>query len=179
MLSVETIIYICNKIDLPIYLIGGKKETEIGDKIVLYTENKHVKNFCGKADLNYSAKIIDKCSLLLTNDTGMMHIGAALKKKIISFWGCTKPSQGFRPYIDSPKSIEIIYSPHSKPCSKHGKFCKSLVDGCVKKIKSEKIVNEIKKVLKSPSFHWGSMHLIFVLLFAQLPFQLHLQYKNH
>ena len=148
MLSVETIICICNEIDLPIYLIGGKKETEIGNNIVFNTENKRVKNFCGKANLNHSAKIIDKCSLLLTNDTGMMHIGAALKKKIISFWGCTKPSQGFKPYIDFPKSVEIIYNPNSKPCSKHGKFCKSSVYGCVKKIKPENIVNEIKKVLK-------------------------------
>ena len=90
MLSLETIICICDEIDLPIYLIGGEKETEMGEKIVLQTKNKHVENFCGKTDLNLSAKIIDKCSLLLTNDTGMMHIGAALKKKIISFLGVYK-----------------------------------------------------------------------------------------
>ena len=148
MLSLETIICICDEIHLPIYLIGGEKETEMGEKIVLQTKNKHVENFCGKTDLNLSAKIIDKCTLLLTNDTGMMHIGAALKKKIISFWGCTKPSQGFSPYLDSPESVEIIYSPYSRPCSKQGKSCKNSVNGCVKKIKTDKIVKVIKKVLK-------------------------------
>jgi ADP-heptose:LPS heptosyltransferase len=78
----------------------------------------------------------------------MMHIGAALKKKIISFWGCTKPSQGFRPYLNFPEPVEIIYSPYSRPCSKHGKFCKTSNNGCVKKIKTDKIVKVIKKVLK-------------------------------
>lgn len=148
MLSIETIVSICNEIDLPIYLIGGKKEIGIGEKIIFQTKNKYVRNFCGKADLNLSAKIINKCSLLLTNDTGMMHIGAALRRKIISFWGCTKPSQGFRPYLDFPDSVEIIYSPHSRPCSKHGKYCKNSVSGCVKKIKPERVVKVIKKVLK-------------------------------
>ena len=37
-----------------------------------------------------------------------MHIGAAFKKSIVSFWGCTKPILGFAPYAAGPDSVEIL-----------------------------------------------------------------------
>ncbi|GIR12935.1 MAG: hypothetical protein CM15mP23_15100 [Cryomorphaceae bacterium] len=46
--------------------------------------------------------------MLLSNDTGLMHIGAAFKKSIVSFWGCTKPSLGFAPYAAASDSVEIL-----------------------------------------------------------------------
>ena len=134
----------------------SKKRNRNGEKIILKTKNKHVKNFCGKADLNLSAKIIEKCSLLLTNDTGMMHIGAALKK-IISFWGCTKPSQGFSPYLDFPVSVEVLFTVNTQGLVPSMASFVGVQWMVVKKIKPEVIINEIKSfknlliLIKNPS----------------------------
>ena len=72
-----------------------------------------------------------------------MHIASAFKKPIISFWGCTKPVLGFRPYMTNTNSIELVVNPESPPCSKHGRVCKFGKDGCLKKLKSIDILKVI------------------------------------
>ena len=86
--------------------------------------------------------------MLLTNDTGMMHIGSALKMPIISFWGCTKPSLGFSPYKTDSSSIQIISKKSASPCSKHGKHCKFGKNGCIKEIDPQEIYRAILCLLK-------------------------------
>ena len=98
--------------------------------------------------LDQSSMLIQKSRLVLTNDTGMMHIAAAFKKPIISFWGCTKPDLGFWPYLKKPKSVQLIYMKGNRACSKHGKYCRITKDGCVKKIKYQSIQEEVDKMLR-------------------------------
>ena len=85
---------VLSKIKTPIVFIGGQDDFNLADKL-LKSNKKTLYNFCGKTTLNESALIINNSVLLLSNDTGMMHIGSAFKKPIISFWGCTKPSLDF------------------------------------------------------------------------------------
>ena len=85
--------------------------------------------------------------VLLSNDTGLMHIGAAFKKSIISFWGCTKPSLGFAPYGAASDSVEILSNISKRPCSKHGKSCKHKNLGCIKFIDSKDIEKAVLKLL--------------------------------
>ena len=59
------------------------------------------------------------------------------------FGGCTKPELGFRSYLN-PSSYEIR-SEYTRPCSKHGKNCRVLTDGCVKTIKPEIIYKKVKE----------------------------------
>ena len=95
--------------------------------------------------MNYdqSAYIIKKSSLVLTNDTGFMHIASSFKKKIISFWGCTKPSLGMYPYkIDF--NIQIIGNAKKIPCSKLGNRCRKK-SACIKQIRVNDILNAIKR----------------------------------
>ena len=142
-LSATQIISVSNKIRHPIILLGGKKEKLIADTIMVESKNNKIYNFCGNLSLDESAYLIKKSALVLTNDTGLMHIASAFKKPIISFWGCTKPVLGFTPYLNKEKSIKIVANPLKPPCSKHGQSCKFHNKGCVKEIKPrdiEKIV---------------------------------------
>jgi ADP-heptose:LPS heptosyltransferase len=54
-------------------------------------------NYAGKISLNRSASLVRDANVVLTNDTGLMHIAAAFKKKILSFWGNTVPEFGMTP----------------------------------------------------------------------------------
>ena len=82
-----------------------KKKT--AKKICITLERSNFYNLCGVLNYDQSAYIIKKSSLVLTNDTGFMHVASSFKKKIISFWGCTKPSLGMYPYKTN-FNIQII-----------------------------------------------------------------------
>lgn len=143
-LSAKQIYDVCSKFELPIILLGGEEVEAKGNEIIKASENKNLYNFCGKLTLDQSAYIIKSCFLLLSNDTSLMHIGAAFQKNIISFWGCTKPDMGFAPYISNKKSINIISSKSKRQCSKHGSSCRFTNDGCIKLIESKKIYDAVK-----------------------------------
>ena len=67
-------------------------------------------------------------------------------KKIISFWGCTKPIIGFTPLIDKRNSRMILSENSKYPCSKHGKYCRFQSDGCIKTISIEDIYESVIKL---------------------------------
>jgi ADP-heptose:LPS heptosyltransferase len=119
-LPFEKITEFCNLTNKPIILLGGKKESEEGEKISRQFPDK-IFNLSGKTTLNESADVIKNASVVLTNDTGLMHIAAAFKKKILSFWGNTVPVLGMYPYFPDPVS-KMLEIPDLKcrPCSKLG-----------------------------------------------------------
>ncbi len=123
MLPEEKIIEICSQIKQKIILLGGKEDSEKGEKIQKELSG-HVFNYAGKLNLHQSAQVTERSLLLLTHDTGLMHLGAALKKPIISFWGNTVPSFGMYPYYpdDKPSDYKIVQLEGlaCRPCSKIG-----------------------------------------------------------
>lgn len=143
-LSDEQIVYVCDKLNLPIVFIGGSNENDLAEKIITKSSNNKLYNFCGKINFSESSFLVKKSNLLLTNDTSILHVGSAFKLPTISFWGCTKPELGFRSYLN-PLSYEIR-SEYRRPCSKHGKNCRVLTNGCVKTIKPEIIYKKVKEI---------------------------------
>ena len=133
---------LCEEIPLPVILIGGKSEAEIGQKLAEQDPFKII-NACGKYSLGQSASIIQQAKFVVTHDTGMMHIAAAFKKKTISIWGGTVHWLGFRPFMDDP-SLNITVENEAltcRPCSKYGrKNCPKGHFKCMKDIQPEKIL---------------------------------------
>ena len=143
-ISADQIIGVCSKISKPVLFLGGHNEIKTAKIICKALEKSNFYNLCGVLNYDQSAYIIKKSSLVLTNDTGFMHIASSFKKKIISFWGCTKPSLGMYPYkIDS--RIEIIGNAKKIPCSKLGNRCRKK-STCIKQIRVNEILIAIKKL---------------------------------
>lgn len=147
-LSAKQITQVVSKLKIPVVLLGDNNDLDIAEEIINNVECKSVYNFCGKLSVQESSYLIKKSKMLLTNDTGMMHIASALKMPIISFWGCTKPSLGFTPYMTDPSSIKIISKRSAKPCSKHGRHCKYGKNGCIKEIDPQLIYDSVLSLLK-------------------------------
>jgi ADP-heptose:LPS heptosyltransferase len=119
-LPTEKIIEICDKIDRPIFLLGGKEDAERGDTICVKSKS-YVVNLCGKLNLNQSASVVEQAEKVVTHDTGLMHIAAAFGKDIVSVWGNTIPEFGMTPYLPSANSQIIEVKDLScRPCSKIG-----------------------------------------------------------
>ena len=114
---------LCNKIDHPVILLGGKEDFSSGEMIASADPIK-IYNACGKFSLNESADLVRQSKLIVSHDTGLMHIAAALQKPIISIWGNTSPVFGMYPYYGSKsaqhyKVIEVT-GLRCRPCSKIG-----------------------------------------------------------
>ena len=119
----EKVSSIISKIDLPVVLLGGKDDKIRGEEIVKLTKGKSVFNTCGQFSLNGSASLVKQSRLVLTNDTGLMHIAAAFKKPIISLWGNTIPAFGMYPYLPGKENkfvISEVKNLSCRPCSKLG-----------------------------------------------------------
>lgn len=113
------IIELVGSINKDVVLIGGKEDESVGQEIEGQCAN--VLNLCGALSINQSALVMEKSSHVISHDTGMMHIAAALKKRVFSIWGNTVPKFGMYPYRADPDSaiFEIPDLP-CRPCSKIG-----------------------------------------------------------
>lgn len=110
----EKVIEVCRLLDKPVILLGGPEDNERAEIIANAVGDK-VFNSCGKYSLNQSAALVRDAECVITNDTGLMHIAAALKKRVISIWGATVPQFGMYPYQPGPGSQ--ILEP-SKECNR-------------------------------------------------------------
>lgn len=128
-LPTHKIIEICKKLNQPIVLLGGKDDVTNANEIVKQC-GVLIYNACGKYNLNQSASLVQQAKSIITHDTGLMHIAAALNVKTVSVWGNTVPDFGMYPYFPQhPERFTIVEnnSLSCRPCSKIG------YDKCPKK----------------------------------------------
>lgn len=142
------LIALCKEINHPIVLLGGKEDQPEGDAIVQAAGN-HVYNACGKYSIHQSASLIEQAEIMITHDTGLMHIAAAYKQKIISLWGCTSPIFGMSPYLPDPSSV-ILEADHleKRPCSKLGNKCSYGDFRCANEIDNDRIIEAVERLFK-------------------------------
>lgn len=115
----EKIISIIKKVNKPVLLIGGPEDAHRGEDIAKACSK--VVNTCGKYSILHSASLVQQATMVITHDTGMMHIAAAFNKKIYSVWGNTVPEFGMYPYLESEQSKRIeVKGLNCRPCSKIG-----------------------------------------------------------
>jgi heptosyltransferase-2 len=116
----EKMIEIIGKIPYAVMLLGGKGDKDFGDTIVKkFPDRKDIINTAGQFSLNQSASLVQQCHYLVTPDTGLMHIGAAFKKRIVAVWGNTIPGFGMEPYLTEHVNWEVK-NLYCRPCSKIG-----------------------------------------------------------
>ena len=149
---------LCRNLDHPIILLGGLEDADEGERIAAEDPVK-IYNACGKFSLNESADLVRRAKLVVTNDTGLMHIAAAFKRPIISLWGNTVPEFGMYPYYGanylakSPNPFDIveIKKLRCRPCSKIGyDKCPKGHFKCMELIKTGTLLDKIQSRLRQP-----------------------------
>ena len=120
-LPAHKLVEVVNGIELPVVLIGGKEDLELSKEVAT---NAHgtIHNACGEYSISQSAWVLKQAAVVLTHDTGMMHIAAAFNKKIISVWGNTISQFGMYPYLPQNDAAYIseVKDLNCRPCSKIG-----------------------------------------------------------
>lgn len=121
-LPVDKLKDLCAAIDHPIILLGGPEDRLEGEEVSMVDKHK-VYNACGKFTLNESADLVRRSKLIISPDTGLMHIAAAFKRPLISIWGNTVPAFGMTPYYGDLKVQSRMFNVEGlrcRPCSKLG-----------------------------------------------------------
>ena len=122
-LPVGKIKALCESIQYPIMLLGGKEDKANGD-VIAASDDVKIYNSCGRFSLNESAQLVQRAKLIITHDTGLMHIAAAFNKPVISIWGNTTPLFGMYPYYNAESTVENkvfeVDKLRCRPCSKIG-----------------------------------------------------------
>ena len=91
-------------------LFGSMKEQTIVESVISQT-NAQCVNLAGKTTLRESIALIDRCKAFLTNDSGAMHLAAALRIPVVAIFGSTNPA------TTAPFGEGHILIRHPQPCS--------------------------------------------------------------
>lgn len=127
---------------IKIVLTGSENEKEICNQLVL---NELIFNLAGELNLEELIALISKCSLLITNSTGPIHIAAALDKYTFGFYPKVKVCSAKRwgPYTEK----KFIYEPEIECNNCSVEQCAEL--NCMNSINVVRVYNDIIKVLEN------------------------------
>jgi lipopolysaccharide heptosyltransferase II len=91
-------------------VLGTAEDQSLGETIAR-AEAQRCLNLCGQTSLLEMVEWLRRCELMITNDTGPMHVAAALGKPLVALFGPTEPRRtGPYGHLDSVLRIDL-------PCS--------------------------------------------------------------
>jgi len=85
-----------------VWIFGSAKDTEVAKKIQAQTQNQAI-DLTGRTSLGDAIDLMSLAKLVLTNDSGLMHIAAALDVPLVAAYGSTSP--GFTPPLGDKVKI--------------------------------------------------------------------------
>jgi lipopolysaccharide heptosyltransferase II len=97
--------------DVRFAILGDDDDKPLG-KIIAGGEPARCLNLCGQTSLPEMVEWLRLCQLMITNDTGPMHVAAALGKPLVALFGPTEPRRT-GPYgqLENVLRIELPCSP--------------------------------------------------------------------
>jgi len=118
-LSYPKMIELIDGISHQVVLVGDEWDDKVGYRLATLFPEKVI-NLCGKTNIPASASLIQQAAMVITHDSSMMHIAAALKHpNLFTIWGSTHPGLGFTPYQTPFVAIENA-NLTCRPCSTQG-----------------------------------------------------------
>ena len=136
-----------------ILLFGGPDDKEkclaITNAINSFNGEGSAADLSGEFSLLESAVAMEACSLIVTNDSGLMHIACAMKKKVIAIFGSTVREFGFFP-VGTECVVVERNGLYCRPCSHIGRStCPEGHFRCMKEIQVDELVASIKSLIDS------------------------------
>jgi heptosyltransferase I len=125
------------------FAVLGAAEDRPAGETVAQAEPQRCLNLCGQTSLPEMVEWLRRCRLLITNDTGPMHVAAALGKPLVALFGPTEPRRtGPHGQLENVLRLDLPCSPCFK---QHCTFAKP--DECLKAISPDQVVERACRLL--------------------------------
>lgn len=136
------------ELNAKILLFGGHEEEGLKLSISNQAGNDNVFIPAAK-NLSQSAALIKRCSVIVTNDSSLMHVSAALKRNVVAIIGPTNINYIY-PWHTKHEIVSLnldcspcfFYSPKPLTCSREDIQFK-----CIKELDVDRVYNAVKKIL--------------------------------
>jgi heptosyltransferase-2 len=123
-----------------IWLVGSGKDREIADKIISMG-NPACRNLCGSTSLEDAIALLSCADLVISNDSGLMHLAAALDRPMLALFGSSSPQ--FTPPL-SKKAEVVKLDLKCSPCYK--RECPLGHFNCMMKLTPDLVWQKIEKM---------------------------------
>ncbi|MDP2804740.1 MAG: lipopolysaccharide heptosyltransferase II [Gallionellaceae bacterium] len=126
-----------------VWLVGSTKDKEVSEKIVALG-NPQSRNLCGETDLSDAIALLACASLVVSNDSGLMHLAAALDRPLLAIFGSSSPQ--FTPPLSSQAQV-IKLDISCSPCFK--RECPLQHFDCMMKLTPDVVAKHIPILLEN------------------------------
>jgi lipopolysaccharide heptosyltransferase II len=139
--------------DMPVVIFGSASERERCEAIAAGIRRREpgmrVVALAGEFSLLETAAALDYCALVITNDSGLMHIAAARKRNVVALFGSTARQFGFIPFGTEARVVERN-DLSCRPCTHIGRDrCPRGHFRCMTDISVDQLVGEANALLSS------------------------------
>ncbi len=125
-----------------VWIFGSNKDREIGDAILAGAGADDVCQLAGKTSLDQAVDLLSLASVVVTNDSGLMHVAAALERPIVALFGSSSP--GFTPPL-SDRAQVLSLNLSCSPCFK--RVCPLGHLDCLNKLSPQQVYQALLPIL--------------------------------
>ncbi len=94
------------------------------------------------------ASLLAECSLVLTNDSGLLHVAEAVGTPVLAFFGPTVKQFGYFPRLPGSRVLEVELD--CRPCSRNGKReCHRSDLACLKRIEPDLVLETLTQMTQA------------------------------
>ncbi len=131
----------------PTVLVGGSQEKQVAREVIKHARSVPITSVVGQLSILETAAVIHRASLMVTNDSGLMHIADALNVPLVAIFGSTVREFGFFP---SGKHARVVEHPglSCRPCSHIGlEKCPKGHFRCMREVTPGQVLETITNLL--------------------------------
>ncbi|MEO7120831.1 MAG: glycosyltransferase family 9 protein [Ginsengibacter sp.] len=127
-----------------VFLLGGKEDISLCEKIRFQSANKKVEVLAGKLNFLASAALMTGAVMNYTNDSAPLHFASATDAPVTAIFCSTVPAFGFYPLSSKSFIVETTEQLSCRPCSLHGlKACPLAHFKCAYTIETSQLSNTL------------------------------------
>ena len=129
--------------DMKILLLGSEADRPVTGEVARAMKHPAV-DWTGATDLAILPAAVQRCALVVSNDSGPMHVATAVGTPVIGVFGATHPRLGFAPV--GPADAAVTLDLPCSPCSLHGnRACRFRTHACMEELDPRRVIAEAER----------------------------------